>query len=625
MRAKRFFRGAILLAAAAAALAALEACRSAAPDGGAAADDAAIAPLPPAPAPEYPTEEDALAAFSTYPEAVLPAAGLYVLRWNPDVSSFKDGTFREGFERLRRDGEARTNWSLHDWQDVEEGDWAVFVRVGGSEDGIAGLCRFGSGAYEGASWRGDGSTIHYADIAILLLNDPAATGLLGADELEVLFPEIDWHGGPSGVRIPADTADRLARHVASRIAGAAAELAEGVLPEDAFAVSGDDPLSLAEELLADLCPGDGLTPDDAAFAAALLRTASGGKARNAAVSPSGAEAAVALLAPGARGETAEALLDAFGAYGREFWAARLRRDAAAVPGVELDASLSLWLREGLPLAPACAGWLASVGVPMHRTPMDEDGRRAINAAIADATRGRVEEMLPAPLEPDSALLALHTLWLKARWERPFGAEDTVESVFHAPGGDVRTPFMNLDGDFVRKRLPGSGWTALVLPYAGGALEMAVLVPPRDAAPERIGAELADVLSAEWIAGGRPVPVFLSMPKFSLAAANDGLERALADLGAGIALGDDADFSGIVPDVPLHIGRIVQQLRLDVDEDGTEAASATAAVAVPASAQLDRPKPARVLLNRPFAFSVRDRRTGAILVLGQIFDPSADAR
>lgn len=200
-------------------------------------------------------------------EAAPDSPSLYILRWNPAISSFTEDLFLEGIDRLARDGAARTSWSLHDWEDVRPGDWALFARVGGEDpatDGIAGICRFASLPYEALSWRGDGTTVHYAEIDLRLLNDPASTGLFAAPGLEPLFPTIDWHGGHSGVPVPPHVAAGLALVLADRLA--AAEPAD--FPPDSFA-SADNGLALAllpGRLVTDLCPGLRADPPAAADA-----------------------------------------------------------------------------------------------------------------------------------------------------------------------------------------------------------------------------------------------------------------------------------------------------------------------------------------------------------------------
>ena len=63
---------------------------------------------------------------------------LYNLRWNPSISSFRDSTFRMGFERLIKGQYTGLNWSLWESEELEPGDWCLLSRVGsGSDDGVA--------------------------------------------------------------------------------------------------------------------------------------------------------------------------------------------------------------------------------------------------------------------------------------------------------------------------------------------------------------------------------------------------------------------------------------------------------------------------------------------------------
>jgi len=191
------------------------------------------------------------------PEAGAPGgdaaegARLFVMRWNPDVSSFDEDAWREEFARLHRRETAMMDWNARDWADIREGDWALWCRVGGENDGIVGLWRLTGEVVEGRSWRGDGKILHYAWGEILMVQEPSATGLFGAAELEKVCPEIDWHGGHAGVRVDAAAAEKLALHMAERLARAKR------LKKAEFAAVPSNkagPRCLACALLSNLCP-----------------------------------------------------------------------------------------------------------------------------------------------------------------------------------------------------------------------------------------------------------------------------------------------------------------------------------------------------------------------------------
>jgi serpin B len=68
---------------------------------------------------------------------------------------------------------------------------------------------------------------------------------------------------------------------------------------------------------------------------------------------------------------------------------------------------------------------------------------------------------------------------------------------------------------------------------------------------------------------------------------------------------------------LYIGAVIHKAFVDVNEEGTEAAAATAVVMRGKCA----PEPSPVFrADHPFLFLIRDRRTGSILFIGRVMDP-----
>jgi serpin B len=112
-------------------------------------------------------------------------------------------------------------------------------------------------------------------------------------------------------------------------------------------------------------------------------------------------------------------------------------------------------------------------------------------------------------------------------------------------------------------------------------------------------------------------VLLSLPRFKMEAAFK-LKPVLCALGAELAFGDHADFSGIGGG-PLRISEVVHKAYVEVNEEGTEAAAATAVGAFGAAA-VPAPKPKVFKADHPFLFFIRDRDTNAVLFSGRLLDP-----
>ncbi len=181
------------------------------------------------------------------------AAKLYNLRWNPEISSFTDVEFREGFRLLNRQHSTGLgfNWSIYEPEELNVGDWCIFTRVGSNNvNGVVGIGRFTTRTYEGESWRGDGKRIAYAELEILCFQEPAETGLWTAEELERAVPEEDWRQGHAGVPLDGAAAEKVAKILAKGLADVrrchTAKMAVRRFPGGAR--------SVANGLLSHLCP-----------------------------------------------------------------------------------------------------------------------------------------------------------------------------------------------------------------------------------------------------------------------------------------------------------------------------------------------------------------------------------
>jgi serpin B len=123
-----------------------------------------------------------------------------------------------------------------------------------------------------------------------------------------------------------------------------------------------------------------------------------------------------------------------------------------------------------------------------------------------------------------------------------------------------------------------------------------------------------------LAGAARHQVTLAMPRFRLEAGFN-LIPALQRLGVREAFGEDADFTGLTDAERLTIGAIAHKAYIDVDEHGTEAAAATAAVMVPLAA-MRTPPPVTMVVDRPFLFAIIETGAGLPLFLGQVTHPSS---
>jgi serpin B len=244
----------------------------------------------------------------------------------------------------------------------------------------------------------------------------------------------------------------------------------------------------------------------------------------------------------------------------------------------------------------------------------EQARALINGWVDAQTEHRIPELLvPGVLTRATRLTLVNAIYLKAPWETPFPVDATTAGTFtRADGSTVQVPFMATTTSL--RYATGSGWRAVEIPYVGGSLAMTIIVPDDLAAFE--SKLTADSFTA--ITGAlSDTEVALALPKFGIETKTD-LASTLAALGMPSAFDDRADFSGITTAEPLEISDVIHQANIDVDENGTEAAAATAVV-IRATGMPAEPVTLRV--DRPFLFALRDVPTGSILFLGRVGDPS----
>lgn len=124
--------------------------------------------------------------------------------------------------------------------------------------------------------------------------------------------------------------------------------------------------------------------------------------------------------------------------------------------------------------------------------------------------------------------------------------------------------------------------------------------------------------SNWLATLFPRQVIVTVPKFEMAMALS-MKDVLAQMGMAHAFSPHADFSGIDNGQdPLYIADVIHKAYVEVSEKGTEAAAATAVIAMPgAAAPLGIPEPTpEFTADRPFVYLIRNSHTGGILFLGR---------
>lgn len=248
----------------------------------------------------------------------------------------------------------------------------------------------------------------------------------------------------------------------------------------------------------------------------------------------------------------------------------------------------------------------------------EPVRREINAWVGDQTEQRIKELIPeGAIDQSTRMVLVNAIYFNGDWLYKFDANDTSDARFFLrDGSEVVVQMMRKDLA-AAAYAAGSGYQAVELPYQGGAAAMDIIVP--DAGTfEEFEASLNSERLAKIIDSMQPVPLHLDLPRFSYGDSVD-LTEKLSALGMTDAFDPDiADFSGMTGRRDLFISRVLHQAFVAVDEEGTEAAAATAVIMAPTSIMLPD---ITLTVDHPFIFVIRDLGTNQILFLGRVLDPT----
>jgi len=247
----------------------------------------------------------------------------------------------------------------------------------------------------------------------------------------------------------------------------------------------------------------------------------------------------------------------------------------------------------------------------------EPSRLVINEWVSDQTEEKIQNLIPQGMVTSLTRLVLtNAVYFNAAWARPFNEAATSDGAFsRLDGSQVTVPMMTQELVLAYHR--GTDFTAVEMPYDGNELSMLLLLPDTGSFTT-FEASLSSGMFNTILAESQANNVSLIMPRFEFRT-DLSLTQTLSDLGMPIAFAPGAaDLSGMDGTLNLFISAVLHKAYIKVNEQGTEAAAATAVIVGETSVP---PDPIVVTLDRPFVFLIRDIETGTILFLGRVLDPA----
>jgi len=335
-------------------------------------------------------------------------------------------------------------------------------------------------------------------------------------------------------------------------------------------------------------------------------------------SPLSLSLAFAMVAEGAGGETWRQLADGFG-WGvctqeelGAFYAKMIEGLVKADPRVSFTSSNSVWMAPDLkvkdPYSTLLADHFGAEAYTVDFSLPSTIGR--INTWCSDKTDGMIPRML-SQLDPDTRMMLINALLYKAPWALEWTVRKNRD--FRTANGRTQKDYLYADGEFGYADL--GDCEALSLPYGNTAYEMVVFLPKTGKSPE-------DILPTVAEHGGKlrlhPRDAEVYFPKFTTEySTEEHLIPILKAKGIQIPFSDFADFSGISDGESLKINEVLQKVKIEVTEKGTEFAAVTVITMVMTAAL--QPPSAKILFDadHPFVYLIRETSTDAILLLGTL--------
>lgn len=363
--------------------------------------------------------------------------------------------------------------------------------------------------------------------------------------------------------------------------------------------------------------------------AGLMQYAAAQEAENPVLSPLSAYLCLAMLMPGANENTKAEFEKILGADWD--YVSALAADIAAQlektgGSTKLDLANSIWTDDDKAVIEE--EWLKTVkayfGPDIYSADLPSDGAlKAINKWVNDKTNGMIPKLHDENYDKDTIMVLLNALYMKAEWAHKFEGQDTYDREFtKADGSAVTVPFMNMFEAY-ESYIKTDDAEGIMLPYDDGRLAFIALKPDdgdaRKYAAGFTGAKLKEALAA----AKADTFVTVNMPKFDTEYSvyltdalkamgmTDAFDPFLADLtGAGRGV-----------DGPLYISYVFQRVKVDVDEEGTEAAAVTE-IATAERCALPADEPIVLTFDKPFVYAIVDTETGVPLFAGVMENPEA---
>jgi serpin B len=343
------------------------------------------------------------------------------------------------------------------------------------------------------------------------------------------------------------------------------------------------------------------------------------KDKNGFISPYSISSAMTMAWAGARGETQKQMSNVLhldpdpNMTLQGFYALTAKvNEAAADSGVVMNVANSLWIKRGFDVNPT----YPTITEQYFKAPVKELTTAAdVNNWVNHETHGKITDLVDDKDVVKSVMMIANAIYFKGSWQSPFNGKNTHKQKFTTAAN------LKVDADMMSQNLKVNYYEddkkqALELPYKNGKISMMIVLP-------KVNGSLAGMLTTfgapayrEIQANFRSQEVDISLPKFSFGCENE-LSDVLSKMGMTDAFyAPAADFTGIAQ--KLFIGVVKHKAIIEVNEQGSEAAAATAVGMV---TSIREPQVTKFTADNPFIFLIKENESNVILFMGTVENPN----
>ncbi len=298
----------------------------------------------------------------------------------------------------------------------------------------------------------------------------------------------------------------------------------------------------------------------------------------------------------------------------------IKRISSKKDSIKLNIVNTLWAEKTYPIKESYTK-LIKKSYSAEIMPMDflthfEESRKTINENIYKSTNEKIKDLLPpGSLNSLTKLVLTNAIYFKGNWNTQFIKEQTVDDIFFsAPQTPVKCKMMSVKGNFNYYEDPNL--EVIEMPYAGNNFSMLIFLPASNIHLEEIIHNLTFEQVVYICDNLYNQEIRVNIPKIKFEKGYQ-LKGILSKMGMPNPFSDNANFTGMSQFNNLKITDVFHKAFIEVNEQGSEAAAATAVVIGIKS--ISREKLFRA--DRPFLFVIKEKTTNTILFMGKVGDPT----